>query len=173
MHAVLLCAEDDDLELVELVHLGRQAGIELEVMPGVEADDGVLVESLTRCDASLFVVLRSYNLSSARALELKTVFETHRTDAQHLLALRLNQNRTDHALNIIERRLKQIGDEDQPCLPPYETLPTGPYPVVPRTETPVAERTPIPVRVEKAVEDAALREQDEAVKSPSRAGVGS
>lgn len=129
--AVLLCAEDDDLELVQIVHLARQAGLELEVVAGVEVDDGPLTFSQRVTARGLFVILRSDNLSQERARELKSTFERNKNEQQHLLALRLDPAHPSKAVDAIRRRLDQLDGVDRrpsvttPILE-TENPPTGP-----------------------------------------------
>jgi hypothetical protein len=120
---VLLCAEEDDLELVSWVHNARKHGITPEVVIGVERDDEPLIEALADVDARLFVVLRSENLDLKRIHELKSVFARHRRSGQELLALRLQPEEAEDAIIKIAAR---IGRDLRPR--------TGQYPAVPRSE---------------------------------------
>ena len=130
INAVLLCAEDDDLELVELVHFGRQRDLEFEVVPGVEVDDDPMAQAVARNAEALFVVLRSEHLSRERALQLKHRFESLRKAGQHLLAIRLDPERTSDALDTIAARLKQLGGCEPSRLPIYESFATNGYPTI-------------------------------------------
>jgi hypothetical protein len=116
---VLLCAEDDDLELVSWVHNARKHGITPEVVIGVERDDEPLIEALSDPDSRLFVVLRSANLELARVHELKAVFARHRQRGQELLALRLQPEEAEDAIVKIAAK---IGRDVRPR--------SGAYPVV-------------------------------------------
>jgi len=102
---VLLCAEEDDLELVSWVHNARKHGITPEVVIGVERDDEPLIEALADADARLFVVLRSENLDLKRIHELKSVFARHRRHGQELLALRLQPEEAEDAIVKIAARI--------------------------------------------------------------------
>ena len=113
--AVLLCAEDDDLDLVSLVHVGRQRGLALEVRPGVENDDGPLLSALDDTPRALLVLIRSENLSAERALAIKSTFTLARTDEQDLLAVMFDPERVEAALEMIATRLEQLGPD--PSLP--------------------------------------------------------
>lgn len=108
LNPVILCAEEDDLDLVELVHLGYQRGISFEVVPGVESSDAPLLETLDRVHRGLFILLRSENLDAERVLQVKARFEEHRGYNQHLLALRFDQSRAKEILAVVERRIEQI-----------------------------------------------------------------
>jgi hypothetical protein len=108
---VLLCAEEDDLELVALVHLGRQRGLALEVRPGVEVGDGPLLCALDDTPRALLVLIRSDNLPAQRALALKSTFALARTDEQDLLAVRFDPARVEAALEVIARKLEQLGPD--------------------------------------------------------------
>ncbi len=88
---VLLCAEDDDLELVRWVDVARAQGLAPEVVTGIERDDEPLVDALSDGDRGLFVVLRSDNLDAARLREIKTLFARHRHPHQRLTAIRLER----------------------------------------------------------------------------------
>src|SRR6187455_2703601 len=101
---VLLCAEEDDLELVRWVHAARAQGLSPEVVTGIEHDDAPLLESMRLTTEALFVVLRSDNLGADRMREIKSCFATHRLPAQKLVALRLDGT----AEAAIERIAKQI-----------------------------------------------------------------
>jgi hypothetical protein len=101
---VLLCAEDDDLELVRWVHAARQQGLAPEVVTGIERDDGPLLEALQLTTDALFVVLRSDNLGADRMRAIKACFALHHGPAQKLVALRLDGT----AEAAVERIAKQI-----------------------------------------------------------------
>jgi hypothetical protein len=105
---VLLCAEDDDLELISFVHEARQHGLEPEVVPGVETSDEPFLDAMSTNDAALFVVLRSDNLTAERILALKRAFSGAQKRGQHLLALRLEPERAATAVKTIARRLRQL-----------------------------------------------------------------
>jgi hypothetical protein len=105
---ILLCAEDDDLELISFVHEARQHGLEPEVVPGVESGDRPLLEAMAANEAALFVVLRSDNLTGERTLALKRAFGGAQKKGQHLLALRLDPERAATAARTIGRRLRQL-----------------------------------------------------------------
>ncbi len=87
---VLLCAEDDDLELVRWVHAARMQGLAPEVVAGIERDDAPLLTALEQTEDALFVVLRSDNLGPERMREIKGNFARHRRVGQRLVALRLD-----------------------------------------------------------------------------------
>lgn len=95
---VLLCAEDDDLELVSWVHAARKHGITPEVVTGVEHDDEPFIAALSDAGSRLFVALRSENLPLARVHELKAVFARHRQHGQQLLALKLQPEEAEDAI---------------------------------------------------------------------------
>jgi hypothetical protein len=101
---VLLCAEEDDLELVRWVHAARGQGLAPEVVTGIERDDGPMLEAIAQTGEALFVVLRSDNLSAERMREIKTAFARHHRGAQRLVALRLDAT----AEAAVERIAKQI-----------------------------------------------------------------
>lgn len=132
---VLLCAEDDDLELVSWVHNARKHGITPEVVIGVERDDEPLIEALANAGPTLFVVLRSDNLDLRRMTELKSVFARHRKPGQELLALRLQPEEAEDAIVKIAAK---IGRDVRPR--------TGPFPAVPLSERSGA--TPRPILIE-------------------------
>lgn len=87
---VLLCAEDDDLELVRWVHSARAQGLAPEVVAGIEHDDAPLVNALAQTEDALFVVLRSDNLGPERMRAIKGTFARHHRPGQRLVALRLD-----------------------------------------------------------------------------------
>lgn len=101
---VLLCAEEDDLELVRWVHAARGQGLAPEVVTGIEHDDRPMLEALRQTEEALFVVLRSDNLSADRMRELKAAFAQHHGAKQRLVALRLDAT----AEAAVERIAKQI-----------------------------------------------------------------
>ena len=154
---MLLCAEDDDLELVSFVHEARKHGLEPEVVPGIEDTDGPLEDAMAANDAALFVVLRSDNLTGERMLALKRAFNKAKKPAQHLLALRLEPARAATAVRTIARRLQQLmAPRPSPTpTPARKTAPSPAPPVQPEVDEwagtlihekslPV-ERTPSPV----------------------------
>jgi hypothetical protein len=109
---VLLCAEEDDLELVSFVHLARQRGLEPEVVTGIDSDDRPLLEALSQNEAALFVALRSENLDQPRTLALKRLFARHAKQKQKLLALKLEPTRSQHAVRLVTRRLRAVLDSE-------------------------------------------------------------
>jgi hypothetical protein len=112
---VLLCAEDDDLELISFVHEARQHGLEPEVVPGVETSDEPFLDAMSTNDAALFVVLRSDNLTAERILALKRAFSGTQKRGQHLLALRLEPERAATSVKTIARRLRQLMGPKSPA----------------------------------------------------------
>ena len=119
---VLLCAEEDDLELVSWVHNARKHGITPEVVTGVERDDEPLIEALADVDSRLFVVLRSENLDLKRMHELKAVFARHRRSGQELLALRLQPEEAEDAIVKIAAR---IGRDLRPRTGSFAAVPVS------------------------------------------------
>lgn len=111
---VLLCAEDDDLELVRLVHLARQRGIELQVIPGVESRNEPFYQAFQKVKHGLFVVLRSDNLDHERALHIDFVFERMRLPTQVLMTQRLSSDPDGAAvlLGAIDCRFMQLKGTD-------------------------------------------------------------
>lgn len=87
---MLLCAEEDDLALVQWVHAARERGLAPEIVTGVEHDDAPLLDALDDVDCGLFVVLRSEYLDAARMRAIKSAFGRHRRAEQRLFALRLD-----------------------------------------------------------------------------------
>lgn len=87
---VLLCAEEDDLALVQWVHAARERGLAPEIVTGVEHDDAPLLDALADVDCGLFVVLRSDHLDAVRMRGIKAAFGRHRRPEQRLFALRLD-----------------------------------------------------------------------------------
>lgn len=122
---VLLCAEDDDLDLISFVHTARQRGLEPEVVTGVDDDDGPLLEAIAINGAALFVALRSDNLDQGRTLALKRLFARHAKKKQKLLALRLEPARAQHVVQTIARRLRAFDLEPST---PKRSKPTTPRP---------------------------------------------
>jgi hypothetical protein len=106
---VLLCAEDDDLDLVALVHLARLRGLDFEVRPGVEIDDAPLLGALDDTPHALLVLVRSEHLTADRARELENTFALARTEEQDLLAIRFERRRVGECLEEIAKRLEQLG----------------------------------------------------------------
>jgi hypothetical protein len=107
--AVLLCAEDDDLELVALVHLGRLRGLDLEVRPGVEIDDAPLLGALRETPQALLVLVRSPHLTAERSRELEATFERVRTPDQDLFAIRFERRLAGECLEAIAKQLERLG----------------------------------------------------------------
>jgi len=111
---VLLCAEEDDLELVELVHLGRLHGLELQVVCGVEDLDDPYIDAMEHTERVLFVMFLSDHLSQPRALELDALFERYRKPGQHMMALPLKLSDPQSTLLMIERRLAELSGHRSP-----------------------------------------------------------
>lgn len=107
---VFLCAEDDDLELVALVHCARAHGLESEVVPGVERCDDPLVQAFRMFKQSLFVVIESPHLGPARVEEARALFERGRTPTQHLMSTPLDLTAPEKVLERIRRRLERRDD---------------------------------------------------------------
>jgi hypothetical protein len=105
MQTVLLCAEGDELELVGLVHRARQRGLELEVVAGVDASEEPMLFAMQRTNPGLFVLVRTGNLTSDRARDLKVRFSDSRVSEQHLLALKFDPDRIDDMVEGIRRRI--------------------------------------------------------------------
>jgi hypothetical protein len=112
---VLLCADEDDLDLVGVVRTARQRGLVLEVVSGIDSSDEPMLYAMQRTTPGLFVLVKTEHLASARALALKTQFSDARVSEQHLMALRLDPERIDETVETIRRRLERLdrnGDGD-------------------------------------------------------------
>lgn len=107
---MLLCAEEDDLALVQWVHAARERGLAPEIVTGVESDDAPLLDALADVGCALFVVLRSEHLDAARMRALKTAFGRHRRPEQRLFALRLDTG----AAAAIERIAGELAGGSRP-----------------------------------------------------------
>jgi hypothetical protein len=107
---VLLCAEEDDLALVQWVHAARERGLAPEIVTGVESDDAPLLDALADVGCALFVVLRSEHLDAARMRALKTAFGRHRRPEQRLFALRLDTG----AATAVERIAGELAGGSRP-----------------------------------------------------------
>ena len=123
--AVLLCAEDDDLDLVALVHLARLRGLDFEVRPGVEVDDAPLLGALDETPHALLVLVRSEHLTADRARQLENTFALARTDEQDLLAIRFERRRVGECLEEIAKRLEQLGSNGGEVDAPAADASTG------------------------------------------------
>lgn len=129
---VLLCAEEDDLELVRWVDVARSRGLSPEVVTGVERDDEPLVEALGDASRGLFVVLRSDNLEGERLREIKQLFARHRKPHQRLTALRLERS-ADAAIAQIAIELRgpsRPRSETSMVMRLDEAIETGPHRVI-------------------------------------------
>lgn len=129
---VLLCAEDDDLELVRWVDVARSRGLAPEVVTGIERDDEPLVEALGDASRGLFVVLRSDNLEGERLREIKQLFARHRKPHQRLTALRLERS-ADAAIAQIAIELRgpsRPRSETSMVMRIDEAIETGPHRVI-------------------------------------------
>ncbi|MBK8236798.1 MAG: hypothetical protein IPK74_14700 [Deltaproteobacteria bacterium] len=129
---VLLCAEEDDLELVRWVDVARSRGLSPEVVTGVERDDEPLVEALGDASRGLFVVLRSENLEGERLREIKQLFARHRKPHQRLTALRLERS-ADAAIAQIAIELRgpsRPRSETSMVMRLDEAIETGPHRVI-------------------------------------------
>lgn len=105
---VLLCAEDDDLDLVTLVHAARGRGIEPEVVPGIEGCDDPLVQAIRQFKPALFVVFESPHLEQARALEALALFERGRSADQQMILTRLEPHAPEPVLEEICLQLERL-----------------------------------------------------------------
>ncbi len=108
---MLLCAEDDDLDLVALVHLARLRGLDMEVRPGVESDDSALLGALDETPRALLVIVQSEHLGPERAREIESTFALARTDDQDLIAIRFERRHVGECLESIAKRLEELGCE--------------------------------------------------------------
>ncbi len=126
---VLLCAEDDDLALVGVVHLGRQLGLELEVVTDLECDDGPFLDAIDDCDRGLFAIVRSAHLCADRALQLKSTFAIARREELEIVTLRLTRD-PQETLTPVLRRLARIDDWEPEPIPDAATgrFPSAPLP---------------------------------------------
>jgi len=138
MGVVLLCAEDDDLELVSWVHIARKHGITPEVVTGVERDDEPLIEALAMTGSALFILLRSENLPLPRCKQLKAVFARHHHPGQDMLALRLQPEEAETAFEKIAVRLGRKVRPRTGSMPaiPIDRHPT-PRPALPDESSPM------------------------------------
>jgi hypothetical protein len=131
---VLLCAEEDDLALVQWVHAARERGLAPEIVTGVEVDDTPLREALADPDSRLFVVLRSDSLDAVRMREIKAAFAKYRSPRQRLFAMRV-----DYSAEVaIDRIVAELDDKprarsESSMVLAFEDV-TGPHRVV-RTAT--------------------------------------
>lgn len=107
---VFLCAEDDDLDLVALVHAARTHGLESEVVPGIERCDDPLVQAFRTFKHSLFVVFVSPHLPHARALEAQALFDRGRAPTQRLMLTPLDPSSPRAVLQRIRERLERTDD---------------------------------------------------------------
>ncbi len=89
---MFLCAEDDDLALVGVVHLGRGAGLDIEVVTALEWDDGPFIDAIDACERGLFAIVRSKNLPADRALQLKSTFALARVEGLEIITLLLSRD---------------------------------------------------------------------------------
>lgn len=106
---MLLCAEDDDLDLVALVHLARLRGLDFEVRPGIEIDDEPLIGALDETPRALLVVVRSEHLGPERVREIESTFALARTEDQDLISIHFERRRVGECLETIANRLEALG----------------------------------------------------------------
>ncbi|MEM6292486.1 MAG: hypothetical protein AAGA54_14525 [Myxococcota bacterium] len=134
---MFLCAEDDDLALAGVVHLGREAGLDIEVVTALEWDDGPFIDAIEACDRGLFAIVRSKNLPADRALQLKSTFALARIDGLEIVTLLLSRS-PEETLKPLFKKLERLDGWARPAAAP-EPEPakpdasTGPYP---RVESP-------------------------------------
>jgi len=109
---VLLCADEDDLELVSLVHHARERGIELQVVPGVESYDDAMVQAFRRFKHALFILLASPHLPQSRTFEGMQMFELGRQPGQHIAVCQLRPDEPEVMLAAIEQQFRAIAGID-------------------------------------------------------------
>lgn len=103
-----MCTEEDDLDLVDLVHQARGRGLAIEIVTGIEDDDQAMLDVLDRTGARLFVLMHSDNLAAARALELEDAFEQIHRPGQKLVCLPLDPTRHGAAIDTMLHQINQI-----------------------------------------------------------------
>lgn len=101
---VVLCAEDDDLELVALAHGARQRGIEVEVHAGLDCEPERVIATAKRARASLLVVFHSEHVCLQRALEAKNKLQTQ-SGGVRVVVFELDPSRFGSHLGLFERHL--------------------------------------------------------------------
>lgn len=111
-HVVFLCSEDDDLELVSLVHRAREERIGAEVLPGVDHDAGAILDELDGLERDACVLFCGKGFTPAEALGFRHEFQA-RYPNEELLVLELDTSRTNQLVEAIVRRLvlKRSGEE--------------------------------------------------------------
>lgn len=112
MSIVLLCAEEDDLDLIGLAHIARQRGFDIQVVPGAGEVNEPVLFTLLRERRALFVVVESEHLPASRVTQLREMFDDVRVEAQHFMVLALALP-PERAIGLIQRRMVQLGLESE------------------------------------------------------------
>lgn len=149
---MLLCAEDDDLGLIEVVHLGRILGLDLEVIPGIEDDLPRVIKAARRRTQTLFAIVGSPNLSVERTLTLEDTLADAAIEGVAIVTLELTQDPHSTLQPALDELLRLEGwmpgvSDDPPSTSPGApvartsepqpsdpTCPTGPLSPVPQLD---------------------------------------
>ncbi|MGH1343088.1 MAG: hypothetical protein ACRBN8_16130 [Nannocystales bacterium] len=101
---VFLCAEDDDLELVSVVHRAREERIAVEVLPGVDRDAEGILDSLDGLERDACVLFCSKGYAPSDALGFRQRFQS-RYPNDELVVMELDKTRVDALVELLVRRI--------------------------------------------------------------------
>ncbi|MBV1856834.1 MAG: hypothetical protein KUG77_00380 [Nannocystaceae bacterium] len=103
-HVVFLCAEDDDLELVSLVHRAGEERIGVEVLPGVDRDAELVLDGLDGIERDACVLFCSKDYPPSDALGFRQRFQARYPDDE-LIVMEVDQSRVESHVGLLIRRL--------------------------------------------------------------------
>lgn len=147
---VFLCAEDDDLELVSVVHRAREERIGVEVLPGVDHDSDAILDSLAGLDWQACVLFCGKGFTPAQALGFRKEFQA-RFPNDELLVMELDTARVESLVRALARRLVLMrstdpsGVQELPVLTPPSVEAQVPSDVEPPEGTEDARRSKLPL----------------------------
>ena len=107
---LLLCAEDSEVGLVQLVDALNHNGRSPELIAGVETDASLLAAAADRVrGAALFVLCQSGDLDRSQVLRLEGLFSARKGPLHQLLIVELDASKPLEALSGIEAAMESIG----------------------------------------------------------------
>lgn len=106
---LLLCAEDSEVTLVQLVDALNRAGRSPEVVAGVEHDTSLLSSATDRMrGAALFVLCQSEELDRSQVLRLTGLFSARKGPQHQLLVVELDDAQPLQSLPLIEATMESV-----------------------------------------------------------------
>jgi len=107
---LLLCAEDSEVTLVQLVDALNRSGHPPELIAGVEHDTALLTSAADRTRGpGLFVLCQSEDLDRSQVLKLTGLFSARKGPQHQLLVVELDETQPLESLPTIEAALEAVG----------------------------------------------------------------